>query len=50
MSDGKLGSVVTIYVDRATCGVCQNNLPILKEYMGIEELIVVNKNGNIFKY
>lgn len=46
----KLGDSVTIYVDRATCGICQNNLPILKEYMGIKNLTVINKNGKIFNF
>ena len=45
-----IGKNVTIYCDRATCGICQNNLQYFKEYFGLEKLTVKNKNGNIFEY
>ena len=45
-----IGNNVTIYCDRSTCGICQNNLQYFKEYLGLEKLTVKNKNGNIFEY
>ena len=45
-----IGKNVTIYCDRPTCGICQNNLQYFKEYFGLEKLTVKNKNGNIFEF
>jgi len=50
ISGGNLGEKVIIYTDRATCEICKKYLPLLKEYLGIKHLIIVNKNGNIFEY
>ncbi|URZ08857.1 deaminase [Clostridium felsineum] len=44
-----IGKSVTIYVDRPTCGFCQNNLPKLQASMGIDVLTVINKNGDVFR-
>ena len=45
-----IGKTVIIYCDRPTCGICQNNLQYFKEFLGLEKLIVKNKNGNIFEF
>ncbi|WP_242842088.1 deaminase, partial [Ruminiclostridium cellobioparum] len=47
---GNLGSNVVIYVDRLTCGICQENLPKVKEFMNIKTLQVICKNGTKFTF
>ncbi len=47
----KYGKIVdkclTMFCDRETCGNCRKNLVYLLEYLGIDELKIINKNGII---
>ena len=40
-----IGNKVTIYCDRTTCPICVKYLPVLKNYLGIDELTVITSNG-----
>jgi MafB19-like deaminase len=48
-SGGKLAEEVTMYVDRTSCGNCQNQLAVIMEVLGVKKLNVIAKNslGNI---
>lgn len=46
----ELGKRVTIFCDRHTCGICQKNLGSIKEFLELEELIVINKDGSKFVF
>ena len=45
-----IGKNVTIYCDRGTCGICQTNLGYIREFLGLEKLTVINKNGKKFEF
>ena len=45
-----IGKNVVMYCDRGTCGICQKNLGYLKDFLGLDSLTVINKNGKTFVF
>ncbi len=43
---GRIGKDVTMFVDRLTCPTCETYLPELMEFLGVQKLDIVMKNGN----
>jgi hypothetical protein len=46
--NGKLPKEMTLFVDRITCGECQEGLPLLVKLYGIEKLTVRDSHGYIY--
>jgi hypothetical protein len=44
---GNLPAELTLYVDRYTCGNCQQYMPRLMQALGIKKLTIIPKNGEV---
>jgi len=42
-----LNKTIFIYCDRSTCHFCQKDLWQLKDYFGLENMVIINNNGGV---
>lgn len=46
----QLNGKIVLYCDRKICPFCNANMSALKQYYGLDEIVIINKNGSVHKY